>query len=51
MSFYYYYYLVRPTGLEPVTYRLEGGYCYPTELRAYLFMVRPPGFEPRTAEL
>ena len=50
MSFYYYYYLARPTGLEPVTHGLEG-LLYPTELRAYLFMVRPLGFEPRTAEL
>ena len=48
MSFYYYYYLARPTGLEPVTYRLEGGYCYPTELRArlnvYVYMVTRVGF-------
>ena len=49
MSFYYYYYLARPTGLEPVTHGLEGLF-YPFELRArlnvYVCVVSRVGFEP-----
>ena len=44
VSVYINMFMARPTGLEPVTYRLEGGYCYPTELRAHLFMVTRVGF-------